>query len=80
MLVAQEWKCVQVSSSKKKKRKEKTLSPKLPSLGKKWGQNGESLLQNPLAARNFIDNVVNVPACLPSQRPIVNSLLDIING
>lgn len=40
---------------------------------------GESLFIDPLAARNFIDNFVNVPAWLPSQRPIVNSLVD-ING
>lgn len=64
MLGAQEWKCVQVSGSRKKKKKEnKTLSSKLPSLGKKQRQNGESLLQT-LAARNFIDNFVSMTVWL----------------
>lgn len=62
-----------------KQQQQKSLLLKLPSLGKRWAQNQVSLLQNSLAARNFIDSFVHVLACLPSQRPIVHSLLDVIN-
>lgn len=79
MLGAQENVSKYQVQGKKKKKENKTLSSKLPFLGKRQGKNRESLLQT-LGARNFIDNFVRVPVWLPSQRPVVNSLVDIINS
>lgn len=70
MLVAQEWKHVQVRSSKGKRKEKKTLLSKLPSLGKRQGLSGENLLQNPLAARSFMDSFVAVPAWLLLRGPL----------